>query len=410
MKVLIISPVAPFTLSQGAGIPSIKEFLLGIDSRKWRGLYLTPQVDEPFNSGLSGLDYLFYKNYLSEKESKKVNNPSLIIDFLSKIDTILKIALTFFSLIKASLNTVKEFNPDIIYTMSERGLIYSWIFSVILGRPLLLRSFGFLYNPSLKAIRITKRGLLIDYNLLLLKIFRAKFYVSILDGNNSHQAIIDSKVSKAHHRIFRNGYDGTLRYRGDRRDFNFIERGHLRIGMCCRHDREKRIDRLITVLPLLLQRGYSIDVRVAGVGPLTSELRELSRELGVHKFVTFCGLVSRTELATFYSSIDIYLQLNQNSNFGNSLIEALSCECIVVTCPSDSETSWLLRGEDCCYFVEDADQPANLAEVFSNIVGDCKLLGRKVEAGLSVLERKLVPWEQRIDEELDWIATIMEGH
>lgn len=410
MRILIVSPVSPFTLGQGAGIPSIREFLRGMDAREWKGLYLTPEDDHSFNSDFQSINYLYYKNYLSKKEIKAVNEFSVSRNFLSKIDTIIKILRTSFSLNKTFLNTLREFNPQVVYTMSERGLFYSWFISLILRRPLLLRSFGFIYNPSMKVIKFTKKGLVINYNMLLLRVFKASFYVFILDGNNSHQAIIKSKVLKSHIRIFRNGYDKTLRYSGGRRNFNSIERRHLSIGMCCRHDREKRIDRLITALPILLHRGYSIDVKLAGAGPLTSELRELSRTLGVDRFVTFCGLISRSELAGFYSSIDIYVQLNQNSNFGNSLIEALSCECIVVTCASDSETNWLLGGEDCCYFVDNPDQSTSLAEVFSNIIGDIKLLHGKVETGLGVLERKLVPWEKRIDDELDWLASTIDSN
>jgi len=93
--------------------------------------------------------------------------------------------------------------------------------------------------------------------------------------------------------------------------------------------RRKRLDVLLRVFAQVRQQAPN--VRLLRIGEaLTSEQRELSRELGVESALVELGFVSREILSAAYRRAALLLQPSEAEGFGLPPIEAMACGCPVI--------------------------------------------------------------------------------
>ena len=59
-------------------------------------------------------------------------------------------------------------------------------------------------------------------------------------------------------------------------------------------------------------------------------LRDLANKLGVADRVVFCGSLSSDQMATYYDSLDIYIQPSKQEGLPRAVIEAMSRGCPVI--------------------------------------------------------------------------------
>ncbi len=107
----------------------------------------------------------------------------------------------------------------------------------------------------------------------------------------------------------------------------------------------KRVDILITALPLVLKEYPKIKVFIVGTGPEEEKLKRLVVSLGLEKVVEFCGYVKEENLPDFYSQADIYIHLAKNEPFGLSVLEALSFGLPVVSVKEGGVAELVEEGE-----------------------------------------------------------------
>ncbi len=73
--------------------------------------------------------------------------------------------------------------------------------------------------------------------------------------------------------------------------------------------RRKGFDRVIKCLPALVAEDLDVHYLVCGKGEMESELRALTKSLGVEERVHFAGFVPDRELASYYAAADIFAML-----------------------------------------------------------------------------------------------------
>jgi glycosyltransferase involved in cell wall biosynthesis len=102
-----------------------------------------------------------------------------------------------------------------------------------------------------------------------------------------------------------------------------IKLGNIVLGSVGRmnNDTEKRFSDLIKAMPILLRSGYNVKLLLIGDGPERIGYENLARELMVEEHVVFCGYQS--DVAKFYSVMDIFSLVSANESFGLVLAEAM---------------------------------------------------------------------------------------
>ena len=95
--------------------------------------------------------------------------------------------------------------------------------------------------------------------------------------------------------------------------------------------RYKGQEYVIRALKFLAKQGYNVEYRLAGGNRLNSNfLSKLAKQQGVEDRVYYCGSLSANEMASFYDSLDIYIQPSKQEGLPRSLIEAMSRGCLCI--------------------------------------------------------------------------------
>ena len=96
----------------------------------------------------------------------------------------------------------------------------------------------------------------------------------------------------------------------------------LVLGMAARLIRLKRVDRVISLLAALRERGMDLRLRIAGDGPERENLEDLVKEKKLEDKVEFLGLVR--DMPAFYRSIHILCLASETEDLPMVLIEAMA--------------------------------------------------------------------------------------
>jgi len=110
---------------------------------------------------------------------------------------------------------------------------------------------------------------------------------------------------------------------------------NIRLVYLARLERQKGIMELIAAVEILLDRGVSLSLTIAGDGPLMSQVRRRVATLGQHQDkVTVVGYVRGLMKAEILRSHHVYcLPTQYGEGMPNSVLEAMGMGMPVVTCP-----------------------------------------------------------------------------
>jgi glycosyltransferase involved in cell wall biosynthesis len=138
--------------------------------------------------------------------------------------------------------------------------------------------------------------------LLKEKVSRSRFFGTISEFNQHFLLEKGADVSKIE--IIRCGVDSS----------QFSPRkGHVastpvKLGLVGRLVEKKGVDVLLKAMAILREQGQNVQLYIAGSGPLVSELKDLTFDLGLdEKSVVFLGSIPHKEVAEFVESLDIFV-------------------------------------------------------------------------------------------------------
>lgn len=109
--------------------------------------------------------------------------------------------------------------------------------------------------------------------------------------------------------------------------------------------RFKGFDRMIDLLPSLIQEMPDVVYLMVGDGTERPLLEQQVAELGLEKHVVFAGRVSDNEKADYYRLADAFVMLSVGDGFGFVVIEALACGVPVVVSSKDGTREAARNGE-----------------------------------------------------------------
>src|SRR5579885_1119991 len=102
------------------------------------------------------------------------------------------------------------------------------------------------------------------------------------------------------------------------------------LGAVCALRREKSLDLLLDAFARIRQAHTAVRLLIVGSGPMLESLQAQARELEIEPFCHFEP--SKTEVAEWMRSIDIFVMASESESFPNALLEAMACGC----CPIGS--------------------------------------------------------------------------
>lgn len=108
------------------------------------------------------------------------------------------------------------------------------------------------------------------------------------------------------------------------------------------------IDVLIKAYKLVVERNRNLDseLLIYGTGPCREEYGLLAERLGIADKVKFMGYVDNAKLPEVYSSVSVSVSVSvsDSESFGVVAVEAMACECPVITSDADGFTEVVENG------------------------------------------------------------------
>lgn len=111
------------------------------------------------------------------------------------------------------------------------------------------------------------------------------------------------------------------------------------------HDDLYRIDKIIIQFEKFIKKqNQDWNLVIAGIGPKTNDLLELTKTLGIESNVKFVGWLNAKENAEFYNRAKIYVSIPYDDATSISLLEAMACGCIPVVSNLPANLEWIIDG------------------------------------------------------------------
>lgn len=156
------------------------------------------------------------------------------------------------------------------------------------------------------------------------------------------------------------------------------------------------IDTLIRAFALVCQRNINLDMRliIAGIGSDREDFEQLCEQLAVCDRVKFLGFVPNDELPALYSQFDVAVSLSREESFGVVAVEAMSCQCPVVTSDAEGFQEVVSDGET--GFIVPKDNPEAAADAIQHLIDHPELRQTMGAAGRRRVA-ELYDWEKNVD-------------
>lgn len=232
----------------------------------------------------------------------------------------------------AVLGTIKASRRDNIW--------FQGFFDPLIFLCLCLKRMGLVRAP----VMISPRGQLSDK--FVEKDFRKKLFLRLLRSIDAHMCVTfhytsELEKARAERLVDRREFvvapnvlrldffKNTLEFESVRR-LEITDSPIFRIGYAGRIDRRKKIDILIRAIAVL---DVNVELLIAGdKTPYMTELQSLICDLKLEDRVKFTGRLSGQDLIEFYRSLNLFVSLADEENFGNTFLESLSQETPILFC------------------------------------------------------------------------------
>jgi glycosyltransferase involved in cell wall biosynthesis len=144
---------------------------------------------------------------------------------------------------------------------------------------------------------------------------------------------------------------------------------------------------------------------IVGDGEERTNLQAQTRDLGLEDCVTFVGGVPQPEVQSYLWAADVFLSVNELSNVGNPLLEAMVTGRCVLTLDEGDTRDLIVDGETGVLLP--AGDPAAIAEALSALARDPDKRRRLADAAQAFAMRSFWSWGQRLDAEIDAVEAML---
>jgi glycosyltransferase involved in cell wall biosynthesis len=231
------------------------------------------------------------------------------------------------------------------------------------------------------------------------------------DGTNGAKVARKLRIPEERYRVWFNGVDKTWSRNACKAEAlraNLGLNGDDFVLMCLsRLDGWKRQDRVINAMPRILEKVPQAKLIIAGDGPKRQELEEMVRELSLESYVQFTGMIEHNKVRDMLGIADVFLQTNDLSCLGNTLLEAMICEHTIVTWDVGTTRDVIIDGQTGCLMPN--AEPETIAETVIALANDPIKREILARGARKFAEEQLQSWDDRLDMEIDLIENLYSG-
>jgi glycosyltransferase involved in cell wall biosynthesis len=174
-----------------------------------------------------------------------------------------------------------------------------------------------------------------------------------------------------------------------------------------RLDRWKRVDRLIQATDKIAARYHDVLVLVVGDGNERESYVRLAQTLGVQDSVRFVGAAPREKVADYMHAADIFVTVQDVTNFGINTMEAMVCARCVVALDSGDTGRFIKNNENGILIESDASD--RLASAVVELLGDDARRSALGENARRYAEEHFQTWEERMQSEVALVESLARG-
>jgi glycosyltransferase involved in cell wall biosynthesis len=144
---------------------------------------------------------------------------------------------------------------------------------------------------------------------------------------------------------------------------------------------------------------------IVGDGEERANLEAQSKALGLQASVTFVGGVPQPEVQRYLWAADVFLSVNELSNVGNPLLEAMVAGRCILTL-DEGDTRDLIQDNETGVLLS-TGEPAAIAEALSQLAHVPETRRRLGKAAQAYAEQHFWSWDQRLDAEIDAVEALV---
>jgi len=166
----------------------------------------------------------------------------------------------------------------------------------------------------------------------------------------------------------------------------------------------KRQDRVVRAMKFIMKDLPNARLVLAGDGPWRNYLTKLVTDFNLQPFVRFLGMVSHEEVQNVMAMADVFLQMDDNSCLGNTLLEAMVCGRTIVTWDVGGTSQVIIDGDTGCLLPN--AEPATIAKAVISLAKDPEKAKRLGYNARRFVREKRQTWDERIDMEIDLVESL----
>jgi glycosyltransferase involved in cell wall biosynthesis len=149
----------------------------------------------------------------------------------------------------------------------------------------------------------------------------------------------------------------------------------------------------------MLDKYNCVNVKliIIGDGEMTDSLKSLTKELNLENKVIFTGALSHSDALSILNSSDAFWSFYDITNLGNPLLESAYLGKPIITL-NDRDLDFLFEDRK-LFSLDEFDKLVD--EAYRGLFEKDKNLELKHDS--VILKSKLISWEKRINNEMEWI-------
>ena len=412
LRILMISALEVWALSGQGGAASLFKTLQGYGKRGHRIDFIAPTIGANHHHG-AGLQepppiegvrfHLFNLPALGES---RLPLPRIA----RKADQKLRFANLFPMLAARQAERLfKHQGFDLLYGYEVHGVLAQRKVRARHPLPLVARFQGTVMHPYLRR----PQSLLRKFEEVRALRTPADLYIMTDDGTRGDevlQALNGESEGKV--RFWRNGLDALSSAPQEAMDSSHarttlgLAQDDFVLVTATRLARWKRVDRALDAVAKLRSDGILARLLIVGDGEERLNLERQARELRLEDRVTFIGPVPQAEVQRYLAAADVFLSVNELSNVGNPLLEAMFAGRCILTL-DEGDTRDLIRDGETGVLLPASGEPAEIAAALARLAGDPQRRQKLGTAAHRLAERSFWTWDQRLDAEVEAVEALV---
>jgi glycosyltransferase involved in cell wall biosynthesis len=415
MNILMLSALDVWSLAGGSGAPSLYRTLEAYGERGHHVQYLAPTVGanhfgpplpDAAETPTPQIPNVTFTRFPVPTVSRwRLPWPQLAL----KADQKMRFA-TAFPVIAArrAEEVLRSRSIDLLYAYEVHGCLAARVLQRKRKLPTVCRFQGTVMRPALDDPLARARR----YEEVLALRTPADLYIMTNDGTRGDEVLARlNPRSEGRVRFWRNGLDmdtlkpATPRQAIAAREALAIPGDRFTLMTACVLLPWKHVDRAVRALAQARRQLPEALLVVLGDGEERASLEALARDLGVADAVRFEGAVPQSEVRRYLWAADVFLSLNDLSNVGNPLLEAMACGKPIVTIDNGT-TGDLIRDGETGLLLPSGD-PQRVADAVLRLAGDRTLRRRVARAARAYATANFWTWEQRLAAELEEVERLV---